>query len=412
MSAAPVPASAPVSISFASPEVRSNPYPLLHRLREEDPVHWVAEMGFWLLTRYDDVRATFIDPRVTGDRRAWEHYVPPAEGTFFRWIDDRGMMAVSAKEHLRQRRMLNTGFTPRGIARMNRQIREVVERHARPLHGRKGIVDVMAEFTTPIPIAVVSRITGVAAPGDAEERFSRLGQETIQGFFNFVSEEIQQKANRAYTELSGWVRDTIARRREHGEDDLITDLVQAREGDDRLTDDDIVALVSAILSAGSETTATGGTLAITTLLEHPDALERLRRDRSLIPQAISEILRFGFGGAGGMWRFAKEDFELRGKQIRKGQMLILSSGAASRDPSVYPDPDRFDLDRNPRDLLTFGYGPHYCLGANLAREELACMVDAALDFLPPGATYRADLVEKKPVGLFDRALGCPIDFGG
>ena len=199
------------------------------------------------------------------------------------------------------------------------------------------------------------------------------------------------------------VRDDLEGIREH--------LVAARDGDDRLTDDDIVALVSAILSAGSETTALGGTIAISILLDHPDALERLRRDRSLIPQAVSEILRFGFGGASGVARYAREDFELRGRPIRQGQMLMLSLGAASHDPSVYPDPERFDIDRNPKDLLTFGFGPHYCLGANLARGELACMVDAALDFLPPEARVRKDEIRIEGVGLFDRATNFPVDFG-
>ena len=407
MSAAPE----TLEFSFDSPDVRKDPYPLLHRLRDEDPVHYVSEMDFWLVTPFEDVRALFTDSRVTGDRRVWEHYVQPPEGSLFRWIDERGTMAVAPEEHIRQRRLLNSGFTPRGVARMNRQIREVVDRYAQPLHGRKGIVDVMAEFTTPIPIAVVSAITGVAAPGDGEERFSRLGQETIQGFFGFVSDEVLQRAETAYKELSSWVRDTVRMRRESPRDDLISDLVQAGEGDDTLSDDDIVALVSAILSAGSETTALGGTIAITTLLQHSDSLERLRSDRSLIPKAVSEILRYGFGGLAGTARYAREDFELRGRKIRKGKMVMLSLGGASHDPKVYPDPERFDIDRDPKDLLTFGFGPHYCLGSNLAREEMVCMIDAALDFLPPGASFAEDQVEKQAIGLFDRAMTCPIDFG-
>lgn len=399
-----------LDFSFDSPEVRENPYPLLDRLRKEDPVHFVTELDFWLLTRYEDIRAMFTDSRVSGDRRNWQHYVRPPEGSLFRWVDEHGTMAVTRKEHTRVRRLLGSGFTPRGVARMNRQIREVVDRHAKPLHGRTGVIDIMAEFTTPIPMAVVSRITGVSAPDGSEERFSRVGQETIRGFFGFVSDEIMERAETSYRELSSWVRNTVSMRRESPREDLISDLVQARDGVEILSDDDIVALVSAILAAGSETTALGGTIAVTTLLEHPEALERLRADRSLIPQAVSEILRYGFGGASGTARYATEDFELHGRQIRKGQMIMLSVGSASRDPSVYPDPGRFDIDRDPKDLLTFGFGPHYCLGANLAREELVCMVDAALDFLPPGAHLVTEQVEMQSVGLFDRSTNCPIDF--
>jgi cytochrome P450 len=126
---------------------------------------------------------------------------------------------------------------------------------------------------------------------------------------------------------------------------------------------------------------------------------------------VNEILRYAFCGIGGTQRFALEDFELRGKPIRNGQMLLLSSGGHSHDPEHYPDPERFDIDRNPTDLLTFGFGPHFCLGANLAKGELICMLDAALDFLPEGARVRRDEMESQPLGLFERTMTCPIDFG-
>jgi cytochrome P450 len=294
---------------------------------------------------------------------------------------------------------------------MNRQIREVVQRYAEPLHGRTGVVDVMREFTTPIPNVVISTITGVSASGVDDATFSRLAQETIQGFFGFVPEAVQVRAEESYIKLSSWVRDTVEMRRKEPRDDLISDLVQARDGAYRFTDEDIVAQVSALLAAGSETTATGGIISITILLDHPEALERLRADRSLIPQTVNEILRFGFGGIGGTQRFALEDFELKGKKIRKGQLLMLSLGGASHDPEKYPAPETFDIDRDPQDLLTFGLGPHFCLGANLAKGELACMIDAALDFLPPGAKVLKDQIETQSLGVFDRNMTCPIDFG-
>lgn len=400
-----------LDISLDSPEVKKDPYPILHRLRHEDPVHWVESMQLWLVTRHADIKKLFTDPRVVPDRKAHEFYTPAPEGSYIRWIEEEGLFAIPPKEHLRQRRLLASGFTPRGVARMDAQIQKVVDRWAAPLAGRTGVVDIMAEFTSPIPNAVISAITGVGAPGNDERHFSRLAQEVVQGFFGFVSDEVKERAERAFLELSGWVRATIEERRRQPKDDLISDLVNARDGHDQLSDDNIVAQVAALLAAGSETTATGGMIAITTLLEHPRELEKLRADRSLIPQAVNEILRFGFGGIGGMQRFAIEDFELHGKQIRKGQMIILSLGGASHDPEVYPNPETFDIDRAPKDLLTFGVGAHFCLGSNLARGELKCMIDAALDFLPDGAQVLRDQMQFQSLGIFDRAMSCPIDFG-
>ena len=170
-------------------------------------------------------------------------------------------------------------------------------------------------------------------------------------------------------------------------------------------------LVSGLISAGSETTSIGGLIALRTLFDHPEAMSKLRVDRSLLPNAINEILRFGFGGPGGLPRYAVRDFELRGVQIRKGQMLMLSFGGASRDPAIYDDPHVFDIERDPRDLLVFGNGPHYCLGANLARQELRCMLDAALEFLPEAACYREDHQEYEQMAMFRRPVNLPVDFG-
>jgi len=399
------------AIDLHSPEAKQDPWPILQRLRTHSPVHYIPDMDSWLVTRYADVKTLFSDSRVTGDPRVWDHYVTPPENSFQYWIDNQGLMAVSGAEHARQRHLLAYGFTPRGVRRMDKQIREVVQRHARPLCGRTGVIDVMKEFTTPVPAAVISAITGVAAGDVDQARFSRLAQEVVQGFFGFVSEEVRQRSERSYVDLSSWVRETVRKRRETPEEDLISDLIQARHGEHRFCDEDIVAQVSALVAAGSETTATGGVLSIITLLDHHDALERLREDRTLIPQAVNEILRYAFGGIFGTRRFALEDFEFRDRKIRKGQMIILSLGGASRDPEQYRDPEHFDIDRNPEDLLTFGSGAHYCLGANLAKGELVCMVEAALDFLPPEARVRKDQIEVQSLGMFDRIMTCPIDFG-
>jgi cytochrome P450 enzyme len=389
-----------------------DPYPIIAGLRADDPVHFVPGIGFWLVTRYDDIRRLFTDDNVTNDARAYEYFVPPPEGSFMRWATDHGLFALPPDEHARVRRLVSAAFTPRAIARMTAQVLEVVARFAAPLHGRHGVVDLMAEFTDPIPNAVISYVTGVAAPGGEEARFRELAQATIRGFFTFGDPEARERGGEAFAELADWVRQVANDRRRTPREDMITDLVRARDRGDAMSDDEIVVLIAALLGAGSETTAVGGLIAMMTLLEVPEVLERVRRDRTRVPNLVTEILRFRFGGGFGLPRYAVRDFELRGKHIRKGQLLLLSFTGAHRDPSVFPDPDRFDIDRDNGDMVVFGHGPHYCLGVHLAQAELRGMVEAALDFLPQGAMQRADLIEWQRVMFFRRPQNLPVDFGG
>jgi cytochrome P450 len=388
-----------------------DPYPIIARLRIQDPVHFVPGIGFWMVTRYDDVRRLFTDDDVTNDPRAYEYFIPPPEGSFMRWASDHGLFSLPPDEHARVRRLVSAAFTPRAIARMTAQVLEVIAQFAAPLRGRRGVVDLIAEFTDPIPNAVISRVTGVAAPGGEEIRFRELAQATIRGFFTFGDPEARERGGQAFEELAEWVRQVANDRRRSPREDMITDLVRARDRGDAMSDDEIVILVAALLGAGSETTAIGGLISLITLLERPDVLERLRADRSLLPNAVNEILRYRFGAGFGLPRYAVRDFELRGKHIRKGQLVLLSFAGAHHDPSVFPDPERFDIERDTAELTVFGHGPHYCLGVHLAQAELRGMVDAALDFLPPGAQHRLDLVEWQRVMFFRRPQNLPVDFG-
>lgn len=393
-------------------EFMMNPYPEIARLRAEDPVHWVPELGCWFVTRHDDVKRLLNDPDIaTPDRRAWEGHVPPEPGSYLAWVTDNSILALSGAEHARVRRLVSKAFTPKAIARMEDQIREVVARFAAPLAGRTGVVDLMGEYTEPIPNTVISRITGIPAIDGDERRFRELAQALIGAAIPFASPEEQAAAEPALLELSAWVRRLAGERAAEPRDDLISDLVQAHDMGDTMTADEIVLLVTALISAGSETTALGGMVALLTLLLMPDVLERVRADRSLLPQAVNEVLRHTMGGPGGLQRYAVRDVELRGAQVRAGQMLLLSFGGANRDLEAFDDPDLFDIDRDHSNLLSFGHGPHYCLGVHLARTELRCMVDAALDVIPPGAELRLEQLQLRPFGMFSRPVNLPVDFG-
>src|SRR2546427_5030224 len=171
-----------------------DPNPILHALRASDPVHFVAPLGFWLVTRHDDFKRLCHDPEhVTLDRRAWEQHSPPPEGTMLRWAEEQGGFGRSREEHARIRRLVSAAFTPRAVRRMEEQIREVIERTAAPLRGRYGeVVDLQAEFTNVVPNTVISRITGVP-PGADEVRFRRIAQSVIAGFMPFTPDEVRRE---------------------------------------------------------------------------------------------------------------------------------------------------------------------------------------------------------------------------
>ena len=294
-----------------------DPSALLHALRAADPVHFVEPLGFWVVTRHDDVKRLYNDPEnVCNDKRVWEKNVPNTEGTMLRWAEDHGMFSLAPDDHARMRRLVSAAFTPRAVRRMDAQIREVVERTAAPLRGRHGeVIDLLGEFANIVPNTVISRITGVP-PGEDEQRFRSLAQSVIAGFMPFTAEEVRRVAERDFQELSVWVREMVAKRRAHPEEDLVTDLVHAQDADDRLLEDDIVLLLTGLIGAGSETTSLGGAFILRMLLDEPEAEQRLRGDRSLIRRSIDEIIRYTIGGPAGTLRYAIRDFELRGKRIR------------------------------------------------------------------------------------------------
>jgi cytochrome P450 len=395
---------------FLSEEFHTDPNAVIARMRVEDPLHQIPGLGAWMATRYDDVRALFTHPDCTNDRRAYAHYQSP-ENSMAQWIAENSPFAAPPEQHARMRKLVAAAFTPRSVKRMEAQVREVVQEFAAPIRGRKGVVDLYAEFTEPIPNTVIGRVTGVPQKGSDELRWRQLGREGVRGVSPFLTPEERRVSEESMVELCEYVRDLAAARRLDPREDLVSDLVQTHDANDRMTNDEIMLMIAGLVAAGTETTTIGGTRGIRVLLQHPEELERLRADPSLMPNAVNELLRFDFGSLG-LPRYAIRDFELRGKKIRKGELLMLSFSGAHRDPEVFSDPDRFDIGRDTSRLTIFGHGPHFCIGVNLARSELAYMFEAVLDFLPPGAKLLEDQIDWTRSGLFSSINSLPVDFGG
>ncbi len=395
-----------------SPDFLTDPYPRISQLRRDEPVYWVDDHDAWFVTRHEDIRVLLSNADIaTPDARAWAKYVAPPEGTYLAWLAEHSLLALEMKDHRRARRLVTAALTPAAIARMDAQIFEVADRFATPLVGRTGVVDVMTEFTDAIPGTVISRLTGIPPTDGDESRFRTLAKLVITNAVPFAPEGSAVLAEQALVELTAWVRELADERRESPQDDLISDLVTTQDMGDQMTNDEVVMMVAGLIVAGSETTALGGMISLMTLLDHPEVFSQIKADRSLIPQTVMEIVRFGMGGPGTLSRYAVVDFELHGVQIRQGDMIMLSFGGANRDPDVFEDPDRFDIDRDHSKMLTFGYGAHHCLGAHLAKAELGSMVDAACRFLPVDAAIRHDQMKFRMIGTFPRPITLPIDFG-
>ncbi len=388
----------------------ADPAPLAAQLRERDPVCWLAGLDTWLVTRHDDVRMLFADQRMTADPRSYERYQPPADARSARWLVEMPYRAAVGGSQSLGRSLISAALTPRAIARVEQCIRDVVEQHAAPLRGRTGTIDLMADFTSPASTAVLGRLLGVPPKGEDDAKFGQLARAAARTIRPLLSEAGRLETERAAAEICEYVLALVADRRARPAEDLISDLIRAADADAPATDEEIASVVAGLVSAGTGTTGTACARALRTLLRHPAELALLRAKRSLLPNAVNELLRYD-SGIVVMPRYVVEDFELRGRSLRRGQLVLLGILGANRDPMVFPEPDRVDLERDTSAALSFGFGTHFCIGANIARTELRLMIASALDFLPRDARLLEDQVEWSAKGLMSQIRSLPVDFG-
>jgi cytochrome P450 len=267
----------------------------------------------------------------------------------------------------------------------------------------------MGEFTTPVSATIIGRLLGVPAKDEDEARFNSLARRATRGIRPLLAPDKRIKSEEAAIELSEYVLGLVEERRRTPDDDMISDLLRASGASNAAEVDDVVRIVTALVSAGTGTTGVACARALRTLLLHPRELELLRAERSLLPGATEELLRYDSGLAL-VPRYALEDIELRGSVMKKGQLVALSLFAANRDPAVFDDPDRLDLSRDCRQALSFGHGPHYCTGTSVARTQLRVMLDTAVDVLPPRARLLERQIRWSARGLMGQIKSLPVDF--
>src|SRR5215468_3919128 len=368
------------------PEFLADPYPMYHRLRTEDPVHH-SPLGFWVLTRYEDVAAALRDPRFAKEAlaafvAARYGMAPPGLGL--------SMLDRDPPDHTRLRGLVNKAFTPRVVEVLRPRVQQIVNGLLDQVDGT-GAMDLIEDFAYPIPVIVICEMLGV--PVEDRERFKHWGLDIARGLDAIwlpPDHEVTQRSMASRKALSGYFRELIAERRSAPRADLLSALIAAEEAGDKLSEEELLATCILILIAGHETTVNLIGNGVLALLRHPDELDRLRRTPALITSAVEELLRYD-GPVQRTARVASDDTTIGGRTIRKGDMVMPFIGAADRDPAQFPNPDRLDLGRGDNRHIAFGWGIHFCLGAPLARVEGQIAIDTLVRRLP-----RLALVNDEP----------------
>ncbi|GAA0269016.1 cytochrome P450 [Streptomyces polychromogenes] len=355
---------------------REDPYAVYARLRAEGSVHRVAlpdGAPVWLVTHEADVRAGLADARFSVDKR---HSRGGFKGFSLPPALDANLLNVGPEDHLRLRRLVAQGFTPRHVEGMRTAIQSAVDALTDRFVARveaDGAADVVAGFAAPLPLKVIGDL--LAVPEDEYERFAGwIATMLLPG-----SHEELAGAVRA---VHGYLVELVAARRAAPGEDVLSGLIAARDAGDRLSEDELVSLAFLILMAGSETVQhlIGGGLF--TLLTHEEELAALRESPELLPEAVEELFRYAVPNQTAIRRFPTEPVEIGGVRIPAGDTVMFSLASAHRDPARYPEPDRFDIRRADKSHLALGHGVHYCLGAPLARTQVTLALGTLLRRLP------------------------------
>ena len=371
------------------------PFPHYAKMREDAPVMEVAGMGVHLVTRHDLVMQILRDPQTFSSQFGGAGMPLDAE-TRKRFADVFAegyprvstMLTADQPDHTRYRRLVSRAFHPKVIAELEPIVREITVRLIDSWID-KGSIEFVSEFGVPLPVEVIARALNV--PESRMADFKRWSDDSIAGIGTNISLDERIRAEYGVNEFQHYFAEQIEKRRTEPQDDILTNLLNARIEDDdpEITDKrpldmpEMLSIVQQLLVAGNETTTKMLTEMIRLLAENPEQWEMVKRDPSRVERIVEETLRLSTPTQG-MWRIVTADTELGGHRLKKGSRIIAVFCSANRDERLYADPDAFDPDReNLRDHLAFGKGIHFCLGANLSRlegkvalEELARRLDS------------------------------------
>ncbi|MEV0962022.1 cytochrome P450 [Streptomyces sp. NPDC049910] len=356
-----------------SPACTADPYPAYAELRDRGRVHWFEPTRQWLVPHYADVAALLRDRRLGRTylhRFTHEEFgrTPPPPGHEpFHTLNDNGLLDLEAPDHTRIRRLVTKAFTPRTVQTLEPTVRRLADELVREL-VKNGGGDLLAEVAEPLPVAVIAEMLGIP---ESDRGLLRPWSADICGMFELnPSEETAARAVRASVEFSAYLRELIAERRARPGGDLVSALISAHDEGERLSEQEMVSTCVLLLNAGHEATVNTTANGWWTLFRHPAELARLRADHGLLSTAVEELMRYDTP-LQMFERWVLDDIEIGGTVVPRGSELALLFGSANRDPARFERPAELDLGRADNPHITFGAGVHYCLGAPLARVELA-----------------------------------------
>ena len=367
-------------VRLLEPEVLANPYPLYHRLRAEDPVHWDRFLHTWVVTRYGDVINVLHS--FSADRTPTPTQLTAMGLSGLNPIAEvmvKQMLFMDAPAHTRLRGLASVAFTPLKVRALRGHIQEIVDglldRVVPP-----GQMDAIADFAAPMPAIVTAEMLGV--PTEDHGNLKKWSADFAEMLGNFQHNpdripRVLESTNR----LVDYFKDAINKMREHPREGLIHSFMTAELDGDRLSEEEIVANCIVTMVGGQETTTNLIGNGLLTLLRNRAQLEQLRGDPNLIGAAVEELLRYE-SPSQHTGRIARQDVEMDGKLIRKGQAVMAIMAAANRDPDRFPDPDALILDRADNKHVAFGWSSHFCFGAPLARMEAQIAFETLLRRLP------------------------------
>jgi pimeloyl-[acyl-carrier protein] synthase len=391
------------------PEVLASPYPLYHRLRSEDPVHWDPYLHAWVVTRYVDVIRVLHDflayPTPTPEQLTaigLSSFSPIAA------VMVKQMLFMDPPAHTRLRSLASQAFAPQRVEMLRSHIREVVD-HLIDRVKPGGTMDVIADLAEPLPCIVTAEMLGIPVEDHPQLKF--WSQDFAEMLGNFQhNPERAPRVLKSVQEMTSYFCSAVKEQRLHPRGGLVSSLTNAEIQGDRLTEEEVVANLIITMVGAQETTTNLIGNGVLSLIRNPDQLERIRSDLSLIPSAIEELLRYE-SPSQHTARLAPDDVELGGKRIRKREAVIAVMAAGNRDPERFAEPDRLDVTRADNRHLAFGWAAHFCFGAPLARIEGQITLETLLRRFPTWTLEPGPLVWRTNLGL--RGLtALPIRVGG